>query len=278
MSRFSLSFAELLGRPARLPQTSRGALLTATDVHVELGGKHILRGVSLSIEAREVVALVGPNGAGKSTLLGALAGDITMSSGEVQVDSAPLESWSPIELSMRRAVMLQQSRVTFPYSVREVVAMGRAPWFGTDAEDQDDAIVEAALAETDMVSFADRRFSTLSGGEQARASLARCLAQQARLIMLDEPTAALDIHHQEEILTIARARAAAGDGVVIVMHDLALAAAHADRVVVMADGLIVGSGTPHEVLNETLLSEVYRHDLEVITHPRTGDPIVIPRR
>lgn len=128
------------------------------------------------------------------------------------------------------------------------------------------------------VALADRQLPTLSGGERARAALARVLAQEAPVLYLDEPTAALDLHHQELVLGLARARAAVGVGVVVVLHDLALAGAHADRVVVLSEGRIVADGPPAEVFDEDLLSAVYHHPIEVVPHPRTGAPLVMPRR
>jgi iron complex transport system ATP-binding protein len=156
--------------------------------------------------------------------------------------------------------------------------MGRAPWAGTPAEDDDEALVAAALADADVAALVGRRFPTLSGGERARVALARVLAQDTQLLLLDEPTAALDLHHQEHVLGVARARVAAGHGAVVVLHDLGLATAYADRVVILAEGRVVAEGPPAEVCTADLLSEVYRHDVEVLPHPVTGAVIVVPRR
>jgi iron complex transport system ATP-binding protein len=168
--------------------------------------------------------------------------------------------------------------MSFPFEVRAIVQMGRSPWAGSAAEDDDDSIVEAAMAEADVLDLADRRFPTLSGGEKARVALARVLAQGTQLLLLDEPTAALDLHHQEHVLTVARARVAAGLGAVVVLHDLGLAAAFADRVVVLSDGRVVADGPPVDVCTAALLSDVYRHEVEVLPHPRTGTPLVLPLR
>lgn len=134
------------------------------------------------------------------------------------------------------------------------------------------------MAATEVTGFAARPFSALSGGERARAALARVLAQRAPLLLLDEPTAALDLRHQELVLRICRERAAAGDGVVVVLHDLGLAAAYADRVAVLHDGRIAADGPPAEVFEDGLLSRVYRQPVEVLPHPRTGAPLVVPVR
>lgn len=267
-------------RHAALPERRPiGATLAeARQVHVTLGGTRVLDGVDLVARAGEVVALVGPNGAGKSTLLGALTGDIGPESGEVTVDGRPLGAWSHTELALRRAVLPQQVTVTFPFTVTDVVQMGRAPWARTTGAALDDVAVRAALDEADVVGLADRHVPSLSGGERARVALARVLAQRTQLLLLDEPTAALDVHHQELVLTVVGRRVADGDGAVVVLHDLGLAAAHADRVAVLADGRIVADGPPESVLTPELLSAVYQHPIDVIRHPTTGALLVLPRR
>lgn len=259
-------------------QATGAVLARVDDVGIELGGKRILSGVDLQVESGSVVALVGPNGAGKSTLLSVITGDLDPDSGSITIDGEPLDGWSPHELALRRAVLPQQAIVSFPFTVMDVVRMGRAPWAHTAAEDLDDEIIAAALAQTDVTHLANRRFPSLSGGERARVALARVLVQSTQLVLLDEPTAALDVHHQELVLQVARDRAVAGDGVVTVLHDLGLAAAHADRVAVLSGGRIVADGPPAEVMTSDLLSEVYHHDIEVMEHPRTGAPLIIPIR
>ncbi|MDG4764036.1 heme ABC transporter ATP-binding protein [Solwaraspora sp. WMMD406] len=266
--------------PARPPvrQPAGSALIEVGQLRVELGGRAVLDDVELVVHTGEVVALVGPNGAGKSTLLAAICGDVPLATGSVRVDGAAQSAWSPVELALRRAVLTQRSVLSFPFTVAEVVRMGRAPWAGLPAEDSDDRIVEECLHATDVARFARRTFTSLSGGEQARAALARVLAQRATAMLLDEPTAALDLHHQELVLRIARQRAAAGDAVVVVLHDLSLAGAYADRIALLSAGRLRAVGTPADVLTPTLLSEVYRHDIEVLAHPETGLPLVVPRR
>jgi iron complex transport system ATP-binding protein len=253
-------------------------LVEATDVVVALGGTTILSSVSLAVAAGEVVALVGPNGAGKSTLLGALTGDLALDAGSVSVCGRGLGEWSGVELALRRSVLPQQVTVTFPFSVRDVVEMGRAPWVHVDGDADGALVIERVMQECDVASMAERHLPTLSGGERARVALARVLAQEAPVLFLDEPTAALDLHHQELVLGLARSRADAGVAVVVVLHDLALAGAHADRIVVLSQGRIVADGPPAAVLDEELLSAVYHHPIEVVPHPRTGAPLVMPRR
>jgi iron complex transport system ATP-binding protein len=267
-------------RRSRHPGTvAPGEVVTAAHaVSLTLGGAPVLRDVSLDVRAGEVRALLGPNGAGKSSLLGVLTGDLTPEAGVVVVHGRALGSWTPTELAMRRAVLLQHVTLSFPFTAADVVRMGRSPWRGTPLEDDDDDAVAAALAATDVAHLAERHFTSLSGGERARVALARVLAQRTALLMLDEPTAALDLKHQELVLQLARAHAAAGGAVVVVVHDLSLAAAYADRVTLLADGRVVADGGPREVLTESLLSDVYDHPVEVVEHPGGGAPIVLPRR
>lgn len=245
---------------------------------MRLGGRQVLDSIDLTAYAGEVLALVGPNGAGKSTLLAALAADLPAESGAVRIDGRPVTDWSAPELALRRAVLPQSAALAFPFPVEDVVRMGRAPWAGTDRADEDDPAVAAAMAATEVTEFAGRPFSALSGGERARVALARVLAQRAPLLLLDEPTAALDLRHQELVLRICRERAAAGDAVVVVLHDLGLAAAYADRAAVLHQGRIAVAGPPAEVFSSGLLGRVYRQPVEVFPHPRTGVPLVVPER
>ncbi|MEV0018921.1 heme ABC transporter ATP-binding protein [Streptomyces tendae] len=266
-------------RPVPPPPAAPGDVLAAAEgLRVRLGGRPVLDGVDVEVRAGEVLALVGPNGAGKSTLLGALAADVPAAEGSVSIHGRPVAGWSAHELALRRAVLPQSASLSFPFAVEEVVRMGRAPWAGGDREDEDEAAVTEAMARTEVTGFADRPFSALSGGERARVALARVLAQRAPLLLLDEPTAALDLRHQELVLRLCRERARAGDAVVVVLHDLALAAAYADRVALLRSGRIAAGGPPAEVFAEGLLSEVYDQPVEVFPHPRTAALLVVPRR
>ncbi|MGA4842357.1 heme ABC transporter ATP-binding protein [Streptomyces sp. G45] len=260
------------------PVSPGDVLAEAVDVRLSLGARDVLKGVSVSARAGEVLALVGPNGAGKSTLLAALAADLPVASGGVRVHGRAAGYWPAADLALRRAVLPQSAALSFPFPVEDVVRMGRAPWAGTRREDEDDRAVREAMAATEVGAFAARPFSALSGGERARVALARVLAQRAPLLLLDEPTAALDLRHQELVLRVCRERAAAGDAVVVVLHDLGLAAAYADRAVVLRDGEVAADGAPAEVFDETLLTAVYRQPIEVFPHPRTGKPLVAPVR
>ena len=267
-------------RIVRIPAVARrgDVVLSARGIGVSFGDREILAGVDLDVRAGEVVALVGPNGAGKSTLLSVLAGDREPSAGTVLVSGAPVAAWTGIELAMRRGVLPQRSDVSFPFTVEQIVRMGREPWRNTDREDADDDVYDWAIRVTDVSTLTRREFPSLSGGEQARSALARVLAQEPGLLLLDEPTASLDISHQEQVLGIARERAALGDGVAVVLHDLGLAAAYADRVVVIHDGGIAADGRPEAVMTGALLSRVYGCAIETFPHPRTGALLVVPRR
>jgi iron complex transport system ATP-binding protein len=253
-------------------------VLTVDAVGVTIDGREILDDVSLDVVAGEVLALVGPNGAGKSTLLNAITGDVELSAGAVHLGGVPIGTWDPTELAMRRSVLLQRVDVSFPFTVGEVVEMGRSPWAGTPAELDDDLVVRGAMRLSDVSDLADRAYTSLSGGERGRAAFARVLAQAAPLMLLDEPTAAMDIRHQELVLRLARDYAATGSAVVVVVHALDVAAAYADRVALLSRGRLRDVGTPEQVLTAEQLSDVYQYEIEVIRHPRTGGLLVLPVR
>jgi iron complex transport system ATP-binding protein len=245
-------------------------------VGVELDGRHVLDGVSLEVRAGEVLALVGPNGAGKSTLLAVLSGERRPDSGTALIDGRPLHDFAPLELARLRAVLTQDNSLSFPFRVREVLEMGRSPWARTPQLDDDDRALASAAAQADVEHLLDRRFTELSGGERARVSLARVLAQDTPIVLLDEPTAALDLRHQEDVLHVARSLATAGRAVVIVLHDLSLAGAVADRVGLLSAGRLVALGSPRDVLIASTVSEVYGVEVEVIS--RDGTLLVVPLR
>jgi iron complex transport system ATP-binding protein len=252
-------------------------LIELRGVGVERGKRTILSDVSLEVNPGEVLALVGPNGAGKSTLLATLAGEIVPALGEAMIVGRPSSSYRPKELARLRSVLLQSNDVSFPFRVRQVVQMGRNPWAGTEHEDLDDHVVDQAMADVGVTDLAQRRFNELSGGERARVSLARVLAQQTDLLLLDEPTAALDLNHQDRVMQLVRSRATDSRGVVVVLHDLSLAAAYADRVALITRGEIHAIGTPRDVLSAERLSIIYGVALRVMESP-DGHPMVIPVR
>ncbi len=258
------------------PAVGRGAELRA--VTVEAAGRRILDRVDLEVGTGELVALIGPNGAGKSTALSVLAGDLPPTAGTALIDGMEAHRLRPLELSRRRAVLLQQKGVSFSYPVREVVAMGRTPWARTPEASRDDERIADALARTGVEHLVDRDVTTLSGGELARVSLARVLAQDCPIVLLDEPTDALDLGHREQVLSLAAELARGGGAVLAVLHDLDLAAAYADRVVLLHDGRVAAEGRPEEVLTASRIGDVYDHPVEVVPHPGSGVPLVLPVR
>ena len=259
--------------------TSPAALsLTAAGLAVEIDGVRLLDAVDFSATPGRVHALIGPNGAGKSTLLAALAGDRAAAAGTVHLGSTPVARQSPKALARLRAVLTQEHTVSFPFPVREIVAMGRHPWVGSTEADHDDRVIDAAMAATDVSHLAARTVPSLSGGERARVALARVIAQRTPVLLLDEPTAALDLKHQEDVLRLARMHAEAGATVVVVLHDLNLAAAYADDITLLRLGRVVATGAPADVLTAERIEAVYGQPVEVLPHPRTGAPLVLPVR
>lgn len=247
--------------------------LRVEAVGVTIGAARLLDDVTLSASGGQVLALVGPNGAGKSTLLSVISGDREPSAGRVLLTGRPVGEWPAKVLARHRSVMTQHHAQAFSFTVREAVEMGRAPW--PVAEDDEDRVQEA-MAGAGVAALAEREVTTLSGGELARTVFGRVLAQDAEVVLLDEPTAALDLHHQE--LVMSRARRLADDGacVVVVLHDLTLAARYCDLVAVLELGRLVAVGDPAEVLTPELIGAVYHHEVVVMTHPRTGRPVVVP--
>lgn len=268
-------------RPAPLapePLSIGSQVMDIRDVIVYRGARPILNGVSLQIRTGEILALVGPNGAGKSTLLQVLGGDESPAAGETNLFGRPVRGWSARDAALRRAFLPQHNTLAFPFTVRDVVAMGRSPWRGLAESAMDDEIIDEVLAEVAVTELASRRFTSLSGGEAGRVSLARALAQRSPVLLLDEPTAALDPHHQEQVFALLRRLADSGSAVVVVVHELNLAAGYADRVAVLGRGCFDAVGAPAQVLTAEILTETYQHEMEVITHPRTGLPLIGPRR
>lgn len=252
--------------------------LLGEHIDVELGGRLVVRDVTLAVSPGELVVLVGPNGCGKSTLLSVMAGLRTPQAGRVMVDGIDIAGMHARELARARSLVTQQNRPDTPFTVAEVVEMGRYPWLRTPQAAESPRIISESMRVCHLDDIADRPFGQLSGGQQARVSLGRALAQSTPIMLLDEPTAALDIHHQEGVLDILRSHRDNGAAILLVVHDLSLAAAYADRVALMKQGHLLAVGSVREVMTADRLSETYDHPVEIWDHPETGAPIIIPRR
>src|SRR5690606_124602 len=269
----SVSYQTARGRPAAVRPSIVGRL-EARGPAVTLPA---LDGIVLELARGTCLSVVGPNGAGKSTLVGVMSGQLRPSAGSVSVDGTPLADMGPFALARRVAVVEQNPVVPAGFLVSDLVAMGRTPHqglFGAVTHD-DEAAVAAALLETGTAELAARQVDTLSGGELQRVVLARALAQGADHLLLDEPTNHLDLRYQIEVLSFARRAAAAGSAVMLVLHDLNLAARVSDRLVMLAGGKVVADGVPAEVLTAATISEVYRVSVDVIYDE--GVPVVVPR-
>ncbi len=256
-------------------------MIDAANMTIEIGGRTLLRDVSVGVGAGEVTAVIGPNGAGKSTLLKALAGDLAPRIGAVSMNGKALAEMPPEARAKQRAVLPQESTLAFPFTTLEVVLMGRMPHHETREGRLDLEIVREAMALTGVCHLERRVYPTLSGGERQRVHLARVLSQiwesaaTPRFLLLDEPTASLDLSHQHDTLAITRDFASRGVGALVVLHDLNLAAQYADRIVLLSNGAIQAEGTPEQVLNREIISAVFGVDVEVLPHPRGGFPHVM---
>ena len=233
--------------------------LQANQVAVTLGGREILHGVDLQLGAGEMLGLVGPNGAGKSTLLKLLAGLLEPTSGEISCDDRLLSALSGDERAQRIAYLAQGGGVHWPVTVERVVALGRLPhlgaWQSPGSADAD--AVARVMRQTGLETLAERRFPTLSGGEQARVLLARALAVEPEVLLADEPVAALDLGHQLEVMELLQAHCRTGGSSVVVLHDLRLAAHFCDRLQLLAEGRTLASGAVDEVLTREHLEQAY---------------------
>ena len=237
-------------------------------VRAVLGGSDILRGVDMRAGDRELVGIIGPNGSGKSTLLKCIYRVLQPTGGAVWLDGRELDTYSHRQSALRLAVVAQHNFYNFEFSVKDVVLMGRAPHKrALDRDNAEDfAIVDRALATVGLSAFAERSFSTLSGGEQQRVILARALAQQTPCLILDEPTNHLDIKYQLELMDIVKGLDCT---VISAIHDLNIAAMYCDRLYAVKGGEIVASGTPEEVLTPEIIRMVYEVEAEVV-HGRDG--------
>lgn len=248
-------------------------MLNARNISVRFGDRDVLRDVSLTANAGEIVALLGPNGAGKTTLLRTLNGTVAARQGEVALDGSPLDSLSRREIAKSIAVVAQENETKFPITVLEFVLAGRfahGAAFGWETPEDIDA-AERALQSCDLEVFGGRLMNELSGGERQRVVLARALAAETRVLLLDEPTANLDLAHQALMFKLVRDRCRSrGVTAVVITHDLNLASGFANRVVLLKDGTVVASGPPEDVLTEENVRRVYDVKVLLDRHPASG--------
>jgi iron complex transport system ATP-binding protein len=248
------------------------------EVTVRLGGRPVVQGVSTAVERGEWIALIGPNGAGKTTLLRAIAGLVPFS-GSIALDGRPVQDLRRAELARMLAVVPQEPATPPWMTVAEYVLLGRTPHLGTFASEgrHDRDAAASALGRLDLLGYRERPLGTLSGGEKQRVVVARALAQEARIVLLDEPTASLDIGHQQHALELLDAlRSESGLTLVAAMHDLTLAAQYADRMLLLQRGQVALEGVPRDVLTEQAIATHYGAAIDVV--PVGGRLAVVPRR
>lgn len=245
--------------------------LAFDEVSVRLDGREIVRALSLEVPAGEVVGLVGPNGSGKSTALRCVYRALRPAGGTVWLGGNDLGSLSIRDSARTVAALTQHNGLDLDFTVEEVVALGRAPHLAGNRrlDERERALCHAAMERLDVAGLAGRGVLSLSGGERQRVLIARALVQEPRVLVLDEPTNHLDVRHQTELLALLRGL---GLTVLVVLHDLNLAAAGCDRIGVLAGGALVAAGTPAQVLTEALVAEVFGVDATVVRHPGSGAP------
>ena len=259
-------------------------MLTAYNISFARGTRTILNGVTGELRPGRVTTLLGPNGAGKSTLLKLFAGELKPHSGAIEFSGKNLSQWAPRALAQRRAVLPQESHLAFAFPVRDVVLMGRFPHLQGGETPRDCEIGDAALHKLELTALADRPYPALSSGEKQRVQLARVLAQiwdppakGCRYLLLDEPTAGLDLAHQHATLRAAQEWARAGAVVLAVLHDLNLAMTYADDAWVLEKGRLVATGPVEEVLKPSLIETVFNVAAELIYSPNQARPYILTR-
>jgi len=258
-------------------------MLSAEQVGFSIGAARLVDDISLAVSPGELLAIIGPNGAGKSTLLGILSGEKRPGAGRVAMAGRPLADWPAKAAAQRRAVLPQSSDLRFPFTVREVVTIGRTPHVTGVESARDNAAVEAAMAASEVDHLERRSYPTLSGGEQQRTHLARVLSQiweppgdgDPRYLLLDEPTSNLDARHQHLTMALARRMAGEGVGVVAVLHDFNLAAMYADRIAVLDRGALVEIGAARQVLRADMFAAVFGVEVLVLDHPTIDCPLIV---
>ena len=255
-------------------------MLIINSLRVAYGKRIILKDVSLTVAAGEIVAVIGPNGAGKTTLIRSVSGTLPIDSGQVQVKGRDVAGLSVAQRARHLAVVPQARQMGGAYSVSQAIMMGRTAymgWLGRESE-ADFKAVETAVQRTCLEGFEERSIAELSGGEQQRVLLARALAQDTPVLLLDEPTNHLDLQHQASLLSLVK-RLTREENLAVLMaiHDLNLVSSFADKVALLVDGELRKFGTPLEVLQAAHISEAYQTQVDVVAHPLTGAPMIFPR-
>jgi iron complex transport system ATP-binding protein len=240
--------------------------------------KDVISDIDLRFEAGEFCAILGPNGAGKSTLLKTIPGFLPSTTGEILINQIPLRKWKRKELARQIALIPQEFQLQFDFSVEELVLMGRFPYTGYSQNytTKDKAKVEEVLRKLDLLNFGDKMFSQLSGGEKQRVSIARALAQETAIILMDESFSHLDINHQIEIMDLVTTiNRQMGKLIILVSHNVNLAAEYCDRMIFMKEGRVLEDGVPEKIVTKETLQRLYGMELEIIYHPRTGQPCLL---
>lgn len=265
-------------KPGQLP------VISAERISVQIpSGKMLVDDVSVSIKPNVLTAIIGKNGAGKSTALKAICGDISLTSGSVRFNGKSKAEFSALEIAKKRAIVSQKSSLDFEFTVKEVVALGRNPFSGFFSSQKDDEIVEQCLEKVDALHLLDRNYTTLSGGEQQRIHFARALAQiwdliekgEPSYLLLDEPLSNLDVAHQHEMMHVLKQLCEKNVAVLIILHDLNLAAQYADHVHILKDGKTAAEGAPFDVFTEKIIFDAFDHPVSVVPHPKIHCPLII---
>lgn len=254
-------------------------MLKINNLSVFYGDRQILHEIQLEVHSGEIVALLGPNGAGKSTLIRSISGVIPIRAGNIFVDQKDVTSLSTMERARHISVVPQAISMPPAFTVWETVLLGRTPYlnFLGQTSAKDEAIARQALEQVDVVHLIEKRMDEISGGEQQRVLLARTLAQDTPILLMDEPTTHLDISHQIDLLKLITKQAREKNlTVLIALHDLNLASMFADRIAIVQNGLLCVAGTPQETLTSDIINSVYHVPVHIVSHPETGVPVVIP--
>ena len=257
-------------------------MVKAENIHYRIGHKQIIDGISAEFAPGEVNMILGPNGSGKSTFLKIFSGEIRGYQGTVLYNGENIQALQKEKIACRRAVMSQQPDLSFPLMVEEVVMMGRYPHFTFNPTKRDEAVCRQVIERMNLQSFLNRNYLTLSGGEKQRVQFARVLAQiwepppaGNRFLFLDEPLNNLDISYQQEFLQAARELVQHNTVLVAILHDINMAVQYADKLLFLKEGRLVAHGRPKDILSEALIREVFGVFAAIISHPLSGDPLVV---